>query len=183
MAVHVLQVVTSVLVLLAMTASVAHALELPGKMRLSKDAYFTVQRIYYRGFTMAGVSEPLGVVGAAILLVLTPRGGEFWYVLTALLGLVGMQVVYWLFTQPVNRVWLRGGDLGRAGAGFFAAGGRDAPASDWTALRNRWEWSPAARAYSDRERHRARARRRLTMTIRPFRVDVPDSVLDDLRDR
>jgi hypothetical protein len=44
-----LQVVTLMLVALAMAPAVVHVLEFPGKMRLSKDAYFTVQRIYYPG--------------------------------------------------------------------------------------------------------------------------------------
>jgi hypothetical protein len=54
----IMQVVTVVLVALAMIPAVAHALELPGKMRLSKDIYFAVQRIYYPGFTFAGIAEP-----------------------------------------------------------------------------------------------------------------------------
>ena len=49
------------------------------------------------------------------------RGGpEFWLTLVALLGLAGMQAVYWIFTHPVNRFWLKGESLGRAGAGFFS---------------------------------------------------------------
>ena len=39
---------------------VAHVFEFPGKMRLAKSDYFSVQRIYYPGFTFAGVSEPVG---------------------------------------------------------------------------------------------------------------------------
>jgi hypothetical protein len=44
-----LQVITLMLVALAMAPAVAHALEFPGKKRLSKDAYLTVQGIYYPG--------------------------------------------------------------------------------------------------------------------------------------
>ena len=70
----------------------------------------------------------------------------------ALLGLAGMQAVYWLFTHPVNRFWVEGEDLGRFGSGFFSFGesrsrlGNDPSPPDWTQLRNRWEYSHVARA-------------------------------------
>jgi hypothetical protein len=54
-----LQVVTTVIVALAMVPAVAHALELPGKKRLSRDAYLTAQPIYYPGFTFVGGSAEL----------------------------------------------------------------------------------------------------------------------------
>jgi hypothetical protein len=41
----VVQVVSTFLVSVAMALSLSHALELPGKMRLDKKAYFTVQPI------------------------------------------------------------------------------------------------------------------------------------------
>jgi hypothetical protein len=41
----VLEVVTVVLVAFTMAPALAHALELPGKMRLSKEEYRVVQRI------------------------------------------------------------------------------------------------------------------------------------------
>jgi hypothetical protein len=81
----------------------AHALALPGKLRLSKEACFAVQPIYYPGFAIAGTSEPFAIVSTTILLVLTPLGSsDFWLTIAALLGLVSMHAVYWLFTHPVN---------------------------------------------------------------------------------
>jgi hypothetical protein len=38
----------------------------------------------------------------------------------ALLGLIGMQAVYWLFTHPVNTFWVEGQSLDRFSSGFFA---------------------------------------------------------------
>jgi hypothetical protein len=38
----ILQVLTVLLVAVAMALALAHALELPGKMRLSKDAYYAM---------------------------------------------------------------------------------------------------------------------------------------------
>jgi hypothetical protein len=97
--IDVFQTLTVLLIACALTPALAHALELPGKLRLTKEAYFAVQPIYYPGFTIAGLSEPLGIL-ATLLLVLTPRGhADFWLTLVALLGLLGMQAVYWLWTH------------------------------------------------------------------------------------
>jgi hypothetical protein len=57
-----------------MALSLAHALELPGKMRLGKDAYLSVQTIYYPGFTIGGIAEPLGILALIALLVFVPLG-------------------------------------------------------------------------------------------------------------
>jgi hypothetical protein len=145
------QIVTVTIVSVAMAASLTHALELPGKMRLGREEYLAVQRIYYPGFTVAGVSEPAGILAVLILLFLSsPSTPAFWLTFVALLGLVGMQIVFWLRVQPVNKVWLQGESLSQAGSRFFSLGktsahqGTEAPA--WTALRNRWEYSHVARA-------------------------------------
>jgi hypothetical protein len=54
--------------------ALAHALELPGKMRLTKEAYYAMQPIYYPGFTIGGISEPGSVILTIALLFLTPLG-------------------------------------------------------------------------------------------------------------
>jgi hypothetical protein len=51
-----LQVLTIIVVASACALSLAHALELPGKMRLDKETSYAVQPIYYPGFTIGGVS-------------------------------------------------------------------------------------------------------------------------------
>jgi hypothetical protein len=58
----VLQIVTLAVVAVALSAALAHALEVPGKMRLTKDEYFVVQSIYYPGFTIAGAAELLAII-------------------------------------------------------------------------------------------------------------------------
>src|SRR5687768_564946 len=104
-----LQVLSLIFVVLALVPALAHGLELPGKLRLKKDAYLAVQPIYYPGFTIAGISEPLALISTGTLLAFTPQGtGAFWLTLVALLGLIGMQAVYWLVTHPVNNFWLKG---------------------------------------------------------------------------
>jgi len=144
-----LQVVTLVLVAFTMAPAVAHALEYPGKLRLSKDAYMTVQRIYYPGFTMAGVVELVSVISALALVVLTPRDSPaFALSLAALLLLVAMHAVYWTVTAPVNKVWLKDEQLSKAGAAFFRTdtGSGKSQEADWKHLRDRWEYSHIARA-------------------------------------
>jgi hypothetical protein len=133
-----------------MALAVAHALGRPGKMRLERESYLTVQRIYYPGFTFGGISEPVAAILTVVLLFLLPAGSrEFWLTLIALLGLLGMQAVYWIVTHPVNRYWLKTTSLSPSGSRFFETGGTSPPDStsdDWKYLRNRWESSHLARA-------------------------------------
>lgn len=149
-----LQVLATILVAVAMALSLAHALELPGKMRLDQDAYYAVQPIYYPGFTIGGgIGEAGGTIVTIVLLFLTPSGSsDFWLTLVALAGLIAMQAVYWMVTHPVNNFWVEGETLDRFSAGFFAFGAkrsslehRERP-PDWTELRYRWEYSHVVRA-------------------------------------
>jgi len=60
-----------------------------------------------------------------------------------------MHGVYWVITHPVTNFWLKDQPLQGAGAAFFAVGagiGNRSLDQDWTALRNRWEYSHVARA-------------------------------------
>src|SRR5205807_6631681 len=138
----------------AQAPALAHVLELPGKMRLTRDRYLTVQPIYYPGFTIAGIGEAAGLILTLILLFITPEGTTlFWLTLVALIGFVGMQVVYWIFTHPVNKYWLEGQQLTNMSSTFFLSdplGGShrtlQVPESGWMKLRDRWEYSHAVRA-------------------------------------
>ncbi len=151
----VLQVLTVILVVVALAPALARALELPGKMRLTQETYVAVQLIYYPGFTIAGgIGEAGGLLSTIILLVLTPLGSaDFWLRLVALLGLLGMQAVYWLVTHPVNQFWLQGEHLSGVSAGFFALASarwpgrpRESCRVAWTDMRDRWEYSHVTRA-------------------------------------
>jgi len=106
---HIMQILTTILVAIAMTPALARALEFPGKMRLSRDAYLTVQPIYYPGFTIAGgVAEVGGLIATIVLLMLTAQGtAHFWLTLVAVVGMIGMQIVFWVYTRPVNKFWLQ----------------------------------------------------------------------------
>lgn len=141
-----LQIVTLVLVAAAWAFALAHAAEYPGKMRLDRDSYLTVQKIYYPGFTIGGASEPLAMFALIALIALVPADGSlFWLLAVALVAVLATQAVFWLMTQPVNRVWLREQQLGTAGARFFETG-PSAPSGDWKQHRDRWEMSHILRA-------------------------------------
>jgi hypothetical protein len=149
----ILEVTTVFLVAVAMSLSLAHALELPGKMRLDKDAYVAVQGIYYPGFTYGGLGEGLGMVATLVLLLLTPRSDPaFWWILTALAALVAMHGIYWVVTHPINKFWLKDTRLQGFGGEFFALDPmRKGTASEgggegWKALRDKWEYSHVLRA-------------------------------------
>src|SRR5437899_11410446 len=114
-----------VLAAVGMALSLAHALEMPGKRRLGRDAYFAVQTLYYPGFTIGGVfGEPLAMVATAVtLLFTTPATPVFWLVLAAFVCLAVEHGAYWLITHRVNKIWLQDQKLGGTGATFFASGG------------------------------------------------------------
>ena len=151
----ILQVATTFLVSIAWALALSHALELPGKLRLSQQAYIAMQPIYYPGFTIgAGVGEAGGILATAVLLLMTSRpSAEFSLTLVALLALLAMHATYWIMTHPVNKFWIRDQEMTGLGAGFFGVGrrGRDIatnadPNEVWHALRNRWEYSHVIRA-------------------------------------
>jgi hypothetical protein len=152
-----LEMAALLLAALALAPALAHAAELPGKMRLDRETYTAVQPIYYPGFTIVGIAEPASLVALLWLLLATPmRSASFWLYAGALLALGAMQAIYWTVTHPVNRVWLQGQMLPRAGGRFFGAranAGKDGARHganradvDWQGLRHRWEYSHVWRA-------------------------------------
>src|SRR5437868_5949913 len=147
------EIVSILLVALAMAPALAHLLEFAGKSRLTKDAYLTVQPIYYPGFTIAGgIGEVGGLIAVLAVLLLTPESTPaFWLRLMALAAILGMQAVFWLFTQPVNKFWLQSTTLGGFGEAFFNAGSgthrvRSDDPDGWKRMRDRWEHSHIVRA-------------------------------------
>lgn len=131
---------------LVMGQALAHALEMPGKMRLDREQYHAVQTIYYPGFTIGGIAEPLAILTVAARLIVEPAGGRFWLIAGALAALVMTQALFWLVVQPVNRQWLGTTKLSDAADRFFRTGETARPPGDWTKLRDRWERGHVARA-------------------------------------
>ena len=115
---------------LALAPAMAHLLELPNKMGLSRDEYLVVQQIY-RGWALLGVV----VIGALLstlwlTILVRKRAGEFGAALTALLCIAGTQVIFWAFTFPMNQQTANWTIL----------------PDGWAAMRMQWEYSHAASA-------------------------------------
>jgi len=145
------QVITIMVVSIALTLSLAHALELPGKLRLPKEHYLAIQQIYYPGFSYGGFAEPIGIVLFLVLLIATPAGSrQFWLTMAAFLLFLSMHATYWLVTHPVNNFWLKDFQTGKLAGGFFSFDPLHSidrlRSADWTALRDRWEYSHVIRA-------------------------------------
>src|SRR5215470_3216903 len=99
-----LEVLTLMLAAVTMSLALAHALELPGKLRLKKEHYLAVQAIYYPGFTFGGIAE-VAVIPAVLVMLLAapPRSPQFWLILGALAAFVAVQAIFWRMTQPANK--------------------------------------------------------------------------------
>jgi hypothetical protein len=115
---------------LALGPALAHLLELPNKIALGRDDYFTVQQIY-RGWALLGIvvfGALLSTFALAILVRNRPR--EFTPALAAFLCIAGTQVLFWTFTYPANQ----------------ATQNWTVSPETWRALRTQWEYSHAGSA-------------------------------------
>ena len=111
--------------LISLAPGLAHLFELPRKMALPRDAYFTVQQIY-AGWDLFGISIVAQLIAIALLAFRTM--GEhrvFRLVVAALLLLIAAQALFWLFTFPAN----------------IATRNWTVMPADWQALRRQWEYS------------------------------------------
>lgn len=141
-----LSLISLLLVAVTMGLSLAHALEFPGKLRLEEQPYRAVQAIYYPGFTIGGlVGEFGGMLALVVLILLTPKAPErFWLTIAALGFLVIGHAIYWTVTHPANATWLKDTTLSGGDAAFF--GSTSSSETDWRHMRDVWEYSHVARA-------------------------------------
>jgi hypothetical protein len=115
---------------LALGGALAHALELPNKLQLTRDDYFVVQQIY-RGWNR--LAYLLAIEFAAMLFVAVAhwrRPRMLRPAIAAIACLVAAQAIFWIWTFPANvatRNWTH------------------IPAN-WEALRTQWEFSHLAGA-------------------------------------
>src|SRR5690606_2906654 len=87
---------------LAMAAAVAHALELPNKISLPREAYFTVQGIY-RGWSLLGLLLAIELAAMIVLAVRLRRSRRaMTAIVVAIACLVAAQVIFWIWTYPAN---------------------------------------------------------------------------------
>jgi hypothetical protein len=117
-----------VLTALALGPGMAHVMELPNKLPMSREAYLTVQRVY-RGWNRLAFVV-IGALVATLLLTIFAEGDAFVPALIAFLAIVATQIVFWTLTFPVNR----------------ATRNWTSVPDDWQRLRDRWELSHAVSA-------------------------------------
>jgi len=148
-----LQVTTAFLACVTFALSLAHALELPGKLRLDKETYCAMQTIYYPGFTVGRFrrsaechcrrgpstddADPECGIPVDAHWLARPSGDG----------------CHLLDTHPSReQFWLRGQNLGAWGSRFFNISPLREDESDqvgeevWQRLRDRWEYSHVLRA-------------------------------------
>src|SRR5258706_2803611 len=88
--------------LVSLAPGLAHLFELPHKLSLSREQYFTVQQIY-AGWELFGIAL---LIQAISLAMLAWRSAREYYVfrpvLAALILMMLAQALFWLFTVPAN---------------------------------------------------------------------------------
>jgi hypothetical protein len=115
---------------LVLGPALAHLIELPNKIGLSREEYFIVQKLY-RGWSQIGWL--LGVQIAALLIAAILARAErrvMVFTLLALACVLAAQALFWTFTYPANA----------------ATANWTASPDDWEKLRLHWEFSHAAGA-------------------------------------
>ena len=108
----------------------AHVLEMPRKLALDRDTYFTVQQIY-AGWSLLGIVVVIQFLSLSLLAWKSKR--EYYVfrpVLAALALMLASQALFWSFTFPANA----------------ATDNWTTMPGNWAALRLQWEYSHAAGA-------------------------------------
>ena len=115
---------------LALGAALAHALELPNKIGMSRESYFVVQNIY-RGWNRLGYLLAVELIGMLAVVILYRRERSVRRpALVAVACLIAAQDVFWTLTFPAN---------------VATSNWTIAPAN-WETLRQQWEYSHLAGA-------------------------------------
>ena len=114
---------------LALGAALAHALELPNKIGMTRDQYFIVQQAY-RGWSLLGLLLLVELLAMIAVAVMSHASWVRWPTVVAIALLVCAQALFWIYTYPANvatRNWTM-------------------MPENWEALRRQWEYSHAAGA-------------------------------------
>jgi amino acid permease len=115
---------------LVLVPSGAHALELTNKMTMPAGAYMIAQRSY-RGWASVGLFVVAALLcTGGLSLALRGQAPSFGPALFAFLCLVAAQLVFWLFTYPMN----------------VRTHNWTSVPKDFEAVRRQWEYSHAAAA-------------------------------------
>jgi hypothetical protein len=120
---------------LAMTAAVAHLMELPAKRRYEPPLYVRLHRTLYWNFgRIAGPAETAAVLTTGVLTWWRSRRNPTAVAPTAVAAgcLTTAHGAFWTIVSPVNVEMIKWP--------------LDAIPGDWTTARDRWEYGHAARA-------------------------------------
>jgi len=130
MGVRVMQFLAVMLTALALVPAGAHFFELPNKIALSQEQYFTVQAIY-RGWALFGFVL-IGALAANLGLAIALRRQKtpFRLALLAFLLVAATLAIFFTWTYPANQ----------ATANWTVA------PENWEALRLQWEYAHATNA-------------------------------------
>jgi len=134
-ALNVLRFSSIVSTAVAMTAAVAHLLELPNKRRYEAPLYVRLHRTLYNNFgRFAGPAEALAVLATGALAKRLREKGSPAYPMTAIAAgsVSAAHGIFWTVVNPVN-VEMQQWPL-------------DQIPENWTAERDRWEFGHAVRA-------------------------------------
>ena len=108
----------------------AHLAELLNKIDLPKEQYFVVQSIY-AGWALFGAPVFAALLSLLVLVIsLRRERGPFTWALIAFLCIVATQVVFWVWTYPMN----------------IATNNWTIIPENWEALRRQWEYAHAVNA-------------------------------------
>jgi hypothetical protein len=119
-----------ILIALALVPAGAHLFELPNKINLAQDQYFTVQAIY-RGWALFGiVLFPAVLVSLMLAIMLRDQRVPFLLSLGAFLCIAATVAIFFIWTYPANQA---------------TSNWTVAPA-DWSQLRSQWEYAHATNA-------------------------------------
>jgi hypothetical protein len=118
---------------LNLAPALAHVLQMPHKMDLLRDDYLRVQQLY-AGWALLGIVVFAALIATLLLTILVRnRLRQFVLACIALGSLIVSQVIFWMFTFPVNQ----------------QTSNWTALPVNWVMLRERWEYSHATAAVFD----------------------------------
>ncbi len=125
-----LQFCAIMLTALALVPAGAHLFELPNKIGLDQNAYFTVQGVY-RGWALFGIALIGALVANGVLaLLLALRRHPYVLPLAAFLLMAATLAIFFTWTYPANQ----------------ATSNWTLPAANWVELRSQWEYAHAVNA-------------------------------------
>lgn len=125
-----LQLTVIILIALSFVPSAAHLIELPNKITLGREAYFTVQQIY-RGWALFGIPLFLALGTSLVLAVLSRSEGlRFLFALASFILVLVSLVTFFTWIFPANQ----------------ATENWTTVPENWEALRRQWEYTHAVNA-------------------------------------